>query len=272
MKTARRFARPVGHGLILAGLLFMVYLFVVVAPQMQNFHHDAFAYWNVNLPDAYSIPVGDLGAFNYAPPVALVFDSFSLVDWWVFSFLWLMLLVGSVIWIGWTPNWILAALAFPFVALEFYGGNIHILLVVAIVLGFRHPWTWSFVLLTKPSAGIGLLWFVVRGEWRQLGIALAATAVLCVASLVLMPSLWAEWVDLILDNVGRPPVGNAVMVPLWIRLIAAAALVVWGARTDRRWTVVVASMVALPILWLGSFVMLVGIVPELRAALTGRQA
>ena len=166
----------------------------------------------------------------------------------MFSFLWLMLLVASLIWIGWSPVWVLATFAFPFVALELYGGNVHILLVVAIVLGFKHPWTWSFVLLTKPSAGIGLLWFVVRGEWRQLGIALGATAALCAVAFVVMPSLWPDWIALMLDSYGRSLVGNAVPVPLWMRLVAAAAIVTWGARTDRRWTVVVASMVALPIL------------------------
>jgi hypothetical protein len=264
MALLQRYTRPVGYGLILAGLMFLAYLFVVVAPQTQTFHHDAFAYWNVGLPEPYDIPWLELGSFNYAPPVALVFDWFDTVDWWVFSWLWMMLLVGSVIWMGWSPVWILAALAFPPVALELYGGNIHILLPVAVVLGFRHPWMWSFVLLTKPSAGVGLLWFVVRREWRELGIALGSTAVLCVVSFLLLPSLWSDWVNAILDNLGTPAPRNAIDVPLWLRLIAAALLVIWGARTDRRWTVVVASMVALPALWFGSFAMLIGVIPELR--------
>ena len=51
-------------------------------------------------------------------------------------------------------------------------------MALAIVWGFRHPWTWSFVLLTKVTPAVGLLWFVVRREWRNLGIALGASAVL----------------------------------------------------------------------------------------------
>ena len=43
---------------------------------------------------------------------------------------------------------------------------------VAIVLGFRWPFTWAFVLLTKVTPGVGLLWFAVRREWRSLAIAL----------------------------------------------------------------------------------------------------
>jgi hypothetical protein len=38
------------------------------------------------------------------------------------------------------------------------------------------------------------------------------------------------------------------------------AVVVWGARTDRRWTVPVAGMIALPALWYGSLTMLLAVV------------
>lgn len=49
------------------------------------------------------------------------------------------------------------------------------------------------------------------------------------------------------------------MPPLWIRLPAAAALVAWGGLTDRRWTVPLGAMLALPILWPSGFAMLVGV-------------
>jgi hypothetical protein len=77
-------------------------------------------------------------------------------------------------WLGWRRT--LLVLAFPPVALELYHGNIHLLLAAAIGLGLRYPWTWAFVLLTKVTPGVGLIWFAVRREWRQLGIALGVTA------------------------------------------------------------------------------------------------
>ena len=154
---------------------------------VQTFGFDAFAYWNVSMPDPYGLPVGQLGSYNYSPAFAQVADWFSSVDLWVFLWFWTCLLVGSIIWLAGSPSWTLVALAIPMVALELYHGNIHILLAVAIVLGFRHPWTWSFVLLTKPSAGVGLLWFAVRREWRPLGIALGTTAVIAAVSFVLAP-------------------------------------------------------------------------------------
>jgi hypothetical protein len=47
--------------------------------------------------------------------------------------------------------------------------------------------------------------------------------------------------------------------------VAAAALVVWGARTDRRWVVPVASTIALPVLWITGPAILVAI-PRLRGS------
>jgi hypothetical protein len=47
-------------------------------------------------------------------------------------------------------------------------------------------------------------------------------------------------------------------------MAVAVVVVVWGARTDRRWTVVVAATLALPVLWIAGLATLVGVVPELR--------
>ncbi|HEX8026659.1 MAG TPA: glycosyltransferase 87 family protein, partial [Candidatus Limnocylindrales bacterium] len=106
------------------------------------------------------------------------------------------------------------------------------------------------VLLTKATPGVGLLWFVVRREWRQLAIALGVTGALVAVSLVVDGRLWPEW----LSTIGRaaPPPGETLEIPLWIRVPAAAVLVVWGALANRRWTVVVAATIALPVLWLAT--------------------
>ena len=259
--------RAVGHGLVLAGLIFLGFVFLVLAPTSQSFGIDALAYWMVQVPGAYDIPHRVAGSFPYSPPAAIVASTFSTLSLWHFMWLWTALLVGSLIWIGWSAGWIMVAFAIPFVALELYHGNIHILIAVAVLLGFRHPWTWAFVLLTKFTAGVGLLWFVVRGEWRSLGIALGSTAVLCLVSFIIMPSLWPEWIDyaLVAFRLDTDEYwSNLIRVPLWIRMLAAAAIVTWGARTDRRWTVLVATTLALPVLWLHGFALLVGLIAEYR--------
>ncbi len=144
--------------------------------------------------------------------------------------------------------------------MEIAGGNIHIMLAAAMVLGFRWPWTWSLVLLTKITPGIGLLWFAVRREWRQLGIALGATALIVAVSFALMPDAWFRWVEVLRNVAGRDGTWAAVPIPFLVRLPFAVALVVWGARTDRRWTVPVAGMLALPALWYGGFAMLLAVI------------
>ena len=246
--------RAVGDGAVIAGLLFAAYLFVVVAPVARTVGFDAFAYWNVNPADPYQIGVGGLGAFNYSPPIARLFAPFGALEWPTFLWLWLALLVGNIIWLGRRGVRVIWLLALPPVALEVYHGNIHLWIAAAIALGFRYPWTWGFVLLTKVTPGVGLLWFAVRREWRALAIALGVTGVIVALSLALEGQLWMDWFAFL----GSTPEGGSVAqfqipIPLWIRLPAAIVLVVWGARTDRRWTVVVGATLALPVLWVSGF-------------------
>ena len=170
---------------------------------------------------------------------------------------WTALLLGAVLYLtGRRLLWLGVLVA----AAELYGGNISLLLAVAIVLGFRWPAMWAFVVLTKVTPGIGLLWFAVRREWRTLGIALAATAFVAGGSALTMPLAWQQWVHVLIANAGRDGTWAAVPIALWVRLPMAVALVVWGARTDRRWTVPVASMLALPALWFGSLSMLLAVI------------
>jgi hypothetical protein len=242
--------RAIRDGGVIAGLLFLAYLFVVVGPAARTVGFDAFAYWNVNGADPYKAGVGGLGAFNYAPPIARLFDVFGALPWPTFLWLWLALLIGNVIWLGRRGIRVLWLLALPPVALELYHGNVHLWMAAAIVLGFRYPWTWAFILLTKVTPGIGLLWFAVRREWRSLGIALGVTAAIVAVSLVVDARLWGEW----LGFLGSTPEGGSVAqfqipIPLWVRLPVAAVLVAWGGLTDRRWTVPVATTLALPVLW-----------------------
>jgi len=247
----RRAARD---GAVVAGLLFLAYLFVVVAPVAGTFGFDAFAYWAVNPADPYSTGVGGLGAFNYSPPIATLFGPFGRFEWLSYLWVWFALLIGNVIWLGGRGVRVLWILAFPPVALELYHGNIHLWIAAAIALGFRYPWTWGFVVLTKVTPGVGLLWFAVRREWRALGIALGVTGAIVAVSLLLRGQLWVDWLEFLQST----PEGGSVAqfqipIPLWFRLPVAVVLVAWGALTDRRWTVPLAATLALPVLWVSGF-------------------
>ena len=152
-------------------------------------------------------------------------------------------MVATVIWLGWRSA--LLVLAFPPVALELYHGNVQLLMAAAIALGFRYPVAWSFLLLTKVTPGIGLVWFAVRREWRPLGIALGFTGALVLGSLLVDPQLWVDWLnESILKTAGGAPLGPfSIAIPLAIRLPLAALLVAWAGeragpgrcRSPRRW-------------------------------------
>ncbi len=220
---------------------------------------EAFCYWFPSLADPYARadwtqPV----AYVYSPAFLQGLAGLKALPWEAFLAVWTALLLLAIRYLVGPRLW---AVAIVFAGFELVGGNIHLLLAAAIVAGFRWPAAWAFVLLTKVTPGVGLLWFAVRREWRNLGIALGATAAIAAVSWAVAPGAWADWLD-VLGASATKTAGTwaAVPVPVWLRLPVAAVLVVWGARTDRRWTVVVASMLALPALWFGSASMLLAIV------------
>ena len=68
-------ARALRTSTILAGLLFLAYVFLIIAPREGIFGMDAWAYWSVNQPDVYAVPLSGFGSFPYSPPAALVADT-----------------------------------------------------------------------------------------------------------------------------------------------------------------------------------------------------
>jgi hypothetical protein len=256
--TASR-RRAVRDGLVLAGLIFTAYVIFVAAPSKGTLAVDVVAYWGVDLADPYGGLVGDLGFFAYSPPVAALLYPFTQLPWIAFVAGWYALLLGALVWLG--RRDLLVLLAFPPIAINLSDGNVHIFLAAAIVIGFRYPAAWAVVLLTKVTSGIGLLWFVARREWRQLAIALGATAGIVAVSAVLMPTQWVAYVRMLSESAAAAPPWPALPIPLWLRLPVAAAVIWWGARRDLRWTVPIGAALALPALWLGGFAILAAVWP-----------
>ncbi len=146
----------------------------------------------------------------------------------------------------------------PPVATEINATNINLLIVAVAVWGLRWPALWSFVLLTKVTPGVGLVWFAVRREWRNLAIALGVTGAIAVGSFVYAPGLWLEW------PAYMATIAPSDGLPLWARVVVAALLVAWGARTDRPWTVVLAVTIATPRLYFMTPAMLIGLLYYVR--------
>lgn len=256
--------RAIRDGLIISGLLATAFTLVIVSYFGRSLGYDAFSYWSIDLDDLYGRTVGNnfaLGAFRYAPPIAFLFAPLGWLPWWLFLWLWGAVMIGTTLWLG--GRWALVLLALPPVALELYHGNVHLLMAAAIALGFRHPWTWAFVVLTKITPGVGLLWFAVRREWRSLAIATGTTVAVSVVSAIVAPNLWQAWVDSLISNLNEPQ-HYSVPPALPIRLPLAALIITWGARTDRPWAVPVAATLGLPIIWPHGLCVALAAVPFLR--------
>lgn len=263
-------ADAVRHGLTLAGLV------ALVAFVWTDSGIDVRAYWGFSPAHPYaSATLGEIGAFLYSPAAALALLPLHALPWTLARLVWIGLGLACLWWLG--GRWALALVVAMPVAFELGAGNIHLLLAVAIVAGFRWPAAWAMVLLTKVTPGVGLLWFVVRREWRSLAIAIGATAAIAAVSYVIEPRWWPQWFGVLGSDAERygqvaTLFGLEVPIPsLPVRLVAAALLVAWGARTGRRWLVPVASMIALPAVWRTSLSMLVAVIPLVDAGWTGRQ-
>ena len=225
---------------------------VIISGHGQN-GIDGRAYWLSDLSHLYGLGSGHDNAFLYSPAFAQFIAPVTALPWGVF----LALLTSAnlaALWYLLGP-WAFPFLLVPYVAIELLMANINLMLAAAIVAGFRRPYLWSFVLLTKVTPGIGLLWFAVRREWRGLGIALGATLAVMAASALIAPHLWAEWFGFLVkgsqpatsgpDASWEPP----FPVPLLVRLPIAAVVVTFGALTNRPQCVPIAAAIAQPVIW-----------------------
>lgn len=252
--------RAVRDGLLVAGLIFNATLVVFWLPNL-DLWIDARAWWTINLSDLYGPGEQSLalvGAFRYSPAAAWLFLPATWLSWEALVVAYIVLSTAALaLMVGrWTPVLIIA---FPPVLLELVNGNIAIFLALAIWAGMRWPAAWAFVLLTKVTPGVGVLWFAVRREWRNLAVALGATALIVGVGAVIAPALWLEWLRSLGIAAAVPPPDG--VPPLLVRLPVAAGIVVVAARTDRAWLVPVAACLAQPILWLHGTAILTAAIP-----------
>ena len=221
---------------------------------------DARSYYGFDYADIYAgrSDWNSIGAYPYSPAFAQLVWPLNLLPWPIFVAAWTALLIGAVFLLTGRRLFLVGLLV---AAMEIAGGNVSLLLTLAIVAGFRWPATWALVLLTKITPGIGLLWFALRREWRQLAIALGATAAIVAVSFVLNPSLWSDWFEVLAANTSKGGTWAAIPIPLWLRMPVGIVLIVWGAPRNQRWVVPIGAMLALPALWYGSLAMVLGVIP-----------
>jgi hypothetical protein len=262
--------RRVRRVLAIAGYVLAAGLLVAIVVGAEPFDPDSYgpgqdarAYWSVSLDSPY-VPgsVGQESAYLYSPAFLQVMTPLRVLPWTAFLSVWTGLLLAVLFWLSgpllFGP---LIVLAFP----ELWGGNITILLAAAVVIGLRRPAAWAFPLLTKVTPGVGMLWFAARREWRPLLVAGAATGLIIAVSAALTPSLWADWFRLLASSAGSSTVPGSVPIPLVLRLPAAIAVIAVAARRDVAWLLPMGVLLAMPVIWWGSFAILAGVVALRRA-------
>jgi hypothetical protein len=186
--------------------------------------------------------------------VSQLVEPFRLLPWEAFAFLVRLAGLTSLVFVA-RQFTLPILLGIPVlvdnpVVMELWYGNVNLVLGAVALAGLRRPQLWSFALLTKVAPGIGLLWFVLRREWRKLGIAVGTTSILVIVSFLIAPGPWFAWIGVLTGPHEVIPVGSVWgLVPLPVRLVAAGLLIAWGARRSRHWTVIVGTWLSIPVLW-----------------------
>ena len=245
---------PVRLGLTLIGVAWVIA--IVMVRTGDGFAWDARAYWLTRSGDLYATAsVTDKYAYLYSPAFAQVISPLTALDWQSFLVLWTALQGAALVAVA-GPLTLPVLLTEPGL-LELDLANIHFMLALAVVASFRWPAAWAFVILTKVTPGIGVLWFAFRREWRSFAIALGVTAAIVAVSFVIAPDAWRRWFEVVPSHDPTP----GFDIPLLVRLPLAVLLLWWGARSDRKWVVPIVVLLALPTIRVFALPMLVAVVP-----------
>jgi hypothetical protein len=231
---------------------------------------DAYAYWTTRSGDFYAAAdTGRIGAYLYSPAFAQLLAPLTWLPVNVFTAIWTAINCAALWYL--LRRWSLPSLLFLPIPFEIISGNVHLLYAVAIVVGFRGArWasSWALMFITKITPFVGVLWFLVRREWRSFAFAVGVTAAIVGVSFLLDPAAWRQWISILQTDLTSgagtgtlDTPGWYLAVPLLPRLVAATALVVVAALTDRRWIVPFVVVLALPVVWLNGLAVLAAVVP-----------
>lgn len=212
---------------------------------------DAWMYWTTDLSNLYG-PWSHDNPYVYPPPLAMAANALHVVGWPLVIGVWTFVLFASTAIGRW---WAVLFVGIGLVLWPFVGfhhpmrfpfmwpliGNIGALLPALVILGLRRPWLWSIVAVTKVMPAIGALWFAFRGEWRSFGIAVAASLAIVAATFAIAPNLWLDWFAFATSTSEADSPLPVVPVPFPARVGMSLLLLWWGARSNRVWTVPLAS-------------------------------
>jgi len=205
-------------------------------------------------------------AYLYSPAFAQVISPLRWLGWPAFIVTLRLMELGALAYLA-GPLTPLVLFWSP-VASEIDAANIHLLIGAAAIYGLRQPRAWAFVLLTKVTPGVGLLWFAARRDWTALRTALTLTLAITAISFALSPGAWLDWFNALAYNAVHPvqfsnlmpiSISPAVRVPL------AALIVIVAARLGWTWLLPGALTLALPATWFHALAILTAVPQRLVA-------
>jgi glycosyltransferase involved in cell wall biosynthesis len=218
---------------------------------------DAHTYWAAGRAilagaSPYTGAYGGPEGFRYAPPLAVLFAVPAILPFELFRVPMLALNVLALRYVAGSWRWAGVALLYPWTVNELYVGNVNLPMAVALFAAFRRSTALlALAALAKISPLLAIPELMRRG--RSLA-PFAATLVLAVGITLPMLFLWPAWASA-LATTGTP--GGAIQIPFLPRLALAVVLATaaWQRRLD--WLAALAVIVALPVLWPSSLVMLI---------------
>lgn len=259
-------------------------LLLVVAMARWSIPTDEYAYWMAADRLLQGQPLYDPAAtivtpyaYLYPPPLAQVLvPVVAVVPAWLFTIGWTVLMFVALWWLADRDVIrMLAFLAFPPVAVEFWFRNVHLFLAVFVVLGLRRWSGWYAVgAAIKVSPALGIVYDALRGRWRAAAVAAGVGVALLAISVALSPASWAAYLDFV-RSIDPLQQSSFVAIPFPIRLLAALVVLVIASRLERRYgdpLLVVAVTLALPSLWFTGLSLLIAIVPIVSAERRERAA
>ena len=199
---------------------------------------------------------------------------FSLVNagWALLQLLalvWMLRPAGAVVALMWPIPFLADYGHLPYagpVYASLYNGNPMILTAAAITFGLtRWPGAFAYVLLTKVSAGVGVVYFAARRQWRAFAWALGTTAVISAISFAFAPGLWFEWLQLLAGAAVHVGSAEALSkeeffpIPLAVRGVLGLVVVVFAGWRGVAWLVPIGCFLALPDIHLGGFALLTAV-------------
>jgi Glycosyltransferase family 87 len=202
---------------------------------------DAYSYWAVDSsPYVWETNL----EYRYSPAFLWVIGPLQALPFDVFLAIWTAAHVAALIWLR--AGWFLIV---PGLNDDVLRGNISTFVALLAVLAIQRSaaW-WAPVLLTKVTPAVGVVWHLVRREWRELAITVGATAAIIAIGAVASPDLWQSWIDTLLATDRTYELGHP-LGPVWVRLALGSVIVASGAWTGRAWLVPIAMLIAVPGLW-----------------------